>query len=405
MLKLRNKLKNYFGSTDLSSQSQMRERIERKYCRIMGGKSKAALFPSHDDDEDIIEYYVVLYHDDFDGLLSASFFGLRAVPAMRLDDRYVAYYPIDYRKTVDLAAIEKLIREKKKLENFRMNLIFLDFNVASPNNLKNFDRNKYPVFMVIDHHSAHPSGFLTSNVVIHDAGKYSCTELVCESFPTPNKLEKAKVVNALIHAVRVVDSGGQFHGYDELYKQMTNEPGCFSMLPLVGDLEPTEALQLMVDYITGTLSRDEKRLITQMKEKAQKTFTEEVRPFKIIEAPGKPTVVWYKFRNNETEHFLYASACLRAATSLDGDIFFMVLLPDKTTKNNSSFKVSVRSRLLNVKVHEFCKSYGGGGRPTRAGAYFITFKKPADFEEHIEEATARIVNGDFFEERRKDVRR
>jgi len=72
--KLQSKVKNVFDSPDMTSQKHLQELLERKYTRIQGGKKAKSGFHLFDTpDENIEDFYVVLYHDDLDGLLSAAF--------------------------------------------------------------------------------------------------------------------------------------------------------------------------------------------------------------------------------------------------------------------------------------------------------------------------------------------
>jgi nanoRNase/pAp phosphatase (c-di-AMP/oligoRNAs hydrolase) len=336
----------------------------------VGYKSNFKLF-NHDYTE---HGYIILYHDDFDGLASAALFSLRGAPTLSISKDKCIYHPIQFENTIDFKKLEDTVKERLNVHHIWY--IFLDFNF---HNHPGLIHAKGKAFLTIDHHSQCPKeGAL---IVVHDANILSCAQLVAKTFPSVNSLEDEEAVARVLHAADILDYGDSDNPEITFREVLSTPPGCIVFYNVNSKLKTNNALKLILDYMTVGVDEQGQQLFNHFINLNNKVIEYIPIPSKEYKY-GKLTFGMYTFSNSRMDNLFFGISVFKAYNMLND---FTVLIKKVT---NNFYRVSVRTNSKELDAQKFCTNFGGGGKQRRSGGFGLTTsnleKSLDDMKEYFE---------------------
>ena len=321
----------------------------------IGYKSNFKFFSNHIDTG-----YIILYHDDFDGLASAALFSLRGAPILSIPKDKCIYHPIQFETSLDFELLESTVKKKLIVDNVWY--IFLDFN------LKNTESSEFTTgkaFLTIDHHALCPKE--GAMIVIHDIESKSCAQLIAKTFPSPNPLENPEAIERVLNAAQILDYGDEIAPEISFKEVLLNPPGCIVFYNVNDKLKTNNALKLLLDYMTIGIDEKQQVLINHFIKLNHKILEYKPLPFKeytyVYDNKDNYSFGIYTFSNSRVSNLFFAISVFKAHNMLND---FTVLIKKV---NNNFYRASVRSKSSSCDVQKFCKHFGGGGKKTRSGGF------------------------------------
>jgi hypothetical protein len=322
--------------------------------------------------------YLVLHHSDFDGYLTACLFNLRATPILDLPPTKIIYAATTYGHSIDVKKMKASCCKTLECDDVR--IICLDLMVP-----QSVVEQSLP-YMIIDHHAGTPF----AERVIHDSDQHSCAELVAKSFPIVSELEIKDKVDRALYSARHIDTGGNLCSKEEMYRILTERPGCLSMH--IERMAHSTALKMLCGYLKGSNNPAEELYFYKFSQQNKKLLQYEPEPRRVLPIKGRDRdydLAWYHFGSSKLEDLRYKITQLKSCFSHD----FVLMTRDACFKMDS-VKASFRTKMIDFDVNTFCRLFGGGGRSTNAGGFLIP--SSVDLPEYISiiaEALSGAVTG------------
>lgn len=327
--------------------------------------------------------FVVYYHNDFDGMLSACLFNLRAGAVFGIPPNRMVNQAIGYEQEMELAGVCKEIKREMELEH--LYLVFLDYDpMRAP--IKDLEESKISHFSSIDHH-AYPN--TSCRLVCHSASSPSCADLVAQRYPYPHPKENAKRVKKALWAARIIDTGGYFVGFEKFKEAILSPPGCLLIYSINDRLSPPQSLRALYRYIRGETTVEDSEMFTELIDSNRRYLEHEEIPYEVYDilAPGAgPNVLKaavYTFEDTPLDNVCCTMTSFKATSGKYPHEFSIII--QKVSKD--AYRVSIRSKVPGFDVNGLCQTFGGGGRLQGMGGFTLrTTSTP--LREHI----ARVIN-------------
>jgi hypothetical protein len=336
--------------------------------------------------------WLVLHHDDFDGLLSSCFFNLRGIPAIDASPSRTFYHAIQHGRPLDLSKLAKAIQKVvPKAESIKVIMLDYAINPDSSKWLLDFDK-VYPsmsLYMAIDHHVWPKQEQVLPTIAICNEQYLSCTKLIADTFCVPYLDENLDAVANTIKAAEVIDCGGSKFNEATLIDVVTTIPGCLTFYNAFGKLNTDTARRIVCEYLTGTLTRESKAILKRFIDFTQRALNTRVTPVFGATVNGK-SCQHYLFSQTRLDTIQYFVSILTWHHRYEDDYsFFYVEDGDKDIDGMTTYRVSMRTKNPKFPIADFClKEFSGGGRETGAGGFKI---KSSDLALTMAEVQAKLT--------------
>jgi hypothetical protein len=327
--------------------------------------------------------FVVYYHNDFDGMLSACLFNLRASAVFNIPTNRMVNQAIGYEQETELASACKEIKKEMKLDH--LYLIFLDYDPTKAP-IKDLEASKISHFATIDHH-AYPN--TSCRLVTHSASSPSCADLVAQRFPHPHPKEVKRKIDKALWAARVIDTGGYFVGFEKFKEAILTPPGCLLIYSINNRLTPPQSLRVLYRYVRGETTIEDSSMFGELIDSNRRYLDHEEVPTEVYDiltpGVGNKTMraALYVFEDTPIDNVCCTMTTFKATSGKYPHEFSIII--QKVAKD--LYRVSVRSQVPGFNVNDFCQIFGGGGRLQGMGGFTLRTTSTT-LREHI----ARTIN-------------